>query len=241
MHIKTIVILLICFNNFCFAQNLVITGKVDYFQLQKTGKIYYTFPGKPFAENRFVRYNAQRNYQFSMAIAEIRKKNIQTVIFAADKTVDAGNVYACVHRIHVGEIVGDARFSGKKTISLKSDLLLTFHCIDVPADGATKRGKQQFVGTYRLTANDTTHLISLEDGLFTYRGTLQQETAGFMNGEFGSWDYDSGKNMLTLNIWLQMNDRFGPMQRKSYSYNFVVAERDGRLQFSNAGAVLVKE
>lgn len=100
-------------------QTLQLKGIVRMYDLKDTGKVYYTPLGQPFDSKKFVTYNRKHEYIFTMAISEIKKKEIRKMVFSTDPAAPSNSEYACVQVINLLSIVEDPLISNSKRLSLK--------------------------------------------------------------------------------------------------------------------------
>ena len=223
------------------AQNLELSGTVQYYDLKTTGKIYYAAVGEKFSTKNFITYDKNKRFTFRKTIAELKTSKIKTLVFAIDTTQKTDDIYACVHRINVAEILNANEFKKLKTIKLKSDLLIDENCTTTVAYRASDENKDRFVGEYELFVKDTIRSIELRDMLYNAKTKLFKPSKDHMDEEYGGWNYNSDKKILSIYVSTQLNGRFGLALRKSFSWDFFVDETDGKMKFQSKQAVLVKK
>lgn len=237
---KIWMILFCVFSTNTYSQNIVLSGKVYSFNLKETGKIYYAPEGEKFNPAHFILYNKNRGYTFKMNISNIKKNKINTLVFSVDTLQKTNDEYACVQRIHLGEIAHSSEFSKLKTIQLKTDLLLDLHCSSGSYYDAKMENKERFTGTYLLTTGDTVRTIKLNNVFFQYSSSFSKMTKEYMTEEAGGWSFNEEKKKLTFMIQRQTNERYGLVLSKYYEFEFVVNETANGMEFISKAGVLKK-
>ena len=238
---KLLIVLLLIISVKSFSQNLELSGKVEWYNLKETGKIFWAEEGKKFDAQQFITYDKNKKYIFKIGIDKIKELNIKVLVFAIDSTERTNDEHACVQRINVLEIVNSSEFKNLKDIKLNTDLLLGINCdLGVYYD-AKRENKDTFVGSYVFTINDTLRTIELGNVFFTYNSYLSKKTKDFMNEEFGSWDFDIDKKILTFNVHRQLNERYGLVLKKEMKFVFIVNNTSDGMTFQSGKGELIKK
>lgn len=237
--IRVIFFLLLAFRS--FSQTLELTGKIYHFELNEKGKIYYTAKGKPFDKGKYIEYNKNKGYKFTIPVEVIVKEAITVMVFSIDPDVKSDDQNDCTYGINVLNIVRDSKFANVKKIRLKCDLILDLYCVSSEHRQAKEDGKEHLIGRYELRSGDTITVVNLQNGMYRYEGYRSKMNSDCMMKESGTWKYDESKKLLILYVQYQMNDVFGLILNKQYSYEFDVKEDSDRLYFSAKKVTLKKE
>jgi hypothetical protein len=237
---KLFTLLLVLTCQLSLAQHVELVGKVDYYSLGETGKIYYTKDGEKFDHKKFVTYDKDRNYTFKMSIREILKNKIGVLAFAADTSQKTNLPYACIQKINLGAIVSSPDFKNLKTIKLNTDLVLGLQCEESIYWDAAMEGMKRHVGSYSLTVQDTSRLIQLENVFFKYKSGIHPMTKDYMNEEQGSWNFNEEKKQLSFFIHRQVNSTYGLILRKRIRYDFIMTETPEGIAFESKAGVLTR-
>ncbi len=222
-----------------YAQNVELQGTVQYYDLQKTGKIYYAEAGKKFNTKDFIEYDENKKYKFSISIEKIKNEKINNLVFGIDTTQRTNDEHACIQKINVGEIINDTLFKKMKSIKLRNDFLLDRNCTSSVYYGAEKE-ETLFIGNYQLVSKDTARSIMVKDFFYVYNSALSKFTVNYTNEEFGHWNYNKEKKLLSFNKLYDLNSKFGILVKNNYRNSFKVVEKNGDLIFKNKTVLLKK-
>ncbi len=236
---KLLIVLLLIISVKSFSQNLELFGKVEWHDLKETGKIFWTEEGKNYDAQQFITYDKNRNFNFKIGIDKIKNLNSSVLVFAIDTTKRTSDENACVQRINVLEIVNSSEFKNLKNIKLNTDLLLGINCQRYVYNEAKEENIIKFVGSYNLTINDT--LRNIELGNIFFNSHITKQTKDYMNEEFGNWNFNEEKKILTFNVWRQMNKRYGLVLLKKFQFEFIVNNTSGIITFQSEKGVLTKK
>lgn len=223
-------IALFCFLN-SISQNLTLYGRIQYYDLPKNGRLYYSLKGEHFSSSQGIAYTATGEYSFTIKLSEIRQKMITTIAFGIDSTSNPASEYSCVHRVHVDGILQYPRFQNSKSVRINTDLLINYHCEESVAFKASNDGNGDLVGSYQMQFKDTTWNIQLNDMLYSSSANLMPANAEFMNLLTGSWQYDKAQQTLSIHLYTQWNQALGIALNRPRSFIFHVEEVNGQLRF----------
>ncbi|MDJ1479940.1 hypothetical protein QNI16_05540 [Cytophagaceae bacterium YF14B1] len=221
-------------------QNLILYGKVGGYDSGQGNKLYYTSKGKAFNEKEFIIFNSTRTYFLKLPIKKLEQEKIQTLLFSLDPKVDGSEKDACVYEVHVGEIIKSEAFKSKKSIEIKSDLLIDVNCIVGLEQKAEFEGGGQFVGSYQMIIGDTTHSVELKNSNYRYKAILDKKPKDQLDVELGIWSYDSNTNTLKFTVYRRANELFGVNVFTEKTYEFKVKEDGEKLSFESAMGKLEK-
>ncbi|MDJ1484653.1 hypothetical protein QNI16_29410 [Cytophagaceae bacterium YF14B1] len=221
-----------------FGQNLILYGKVGGYDSGQGNKVYYASKGKAFNEKEFIVFNSTRSYSLKLPIKKLEQEKIQTLVFSLDPKVDASKRGACIYEVHVGKIIKSEVFKSRKSIEVKSDLLIEHNCISSIAEHDTKfEGGGEFVGSYQMIIGDTTESIELKSN-YEYRASLDKKPKDQLTLESGTWSYDS--NTLRFTVYVRANELFGISVLTEKTYEFKVKKDGEKLSFESAMGKLKK-
>lgn len=223
-------IALFCFLN-SISQNLTLYGRIQYYDLPKSGRLYYSLKGEPFTAKQSIQYTNSGDYSFSISIAELRQKGIRNIAFGTDSTSDPTSSESCVHRVHADEILKHSAFANSKSIRVHTDLLITYFCSASVAYRASDDGNGRFTGSYQLQFKDTTVNVQLSDMLYSSGGMFYPANAELMDQVSGNWQYDNDQKKLSIHLPTQWNQALGIALNRPRSFIFHVEEVNGQLRF----------
>lgn len=237
----TILPFLLGLTYFSFSQDLTLSGE---FHIYKPGggKLYYSETGKKFNPKNFITYDGYHRYTFKMSLDKIRKSKISTIEFSTDSTREADGGL-CSYFINVGAILALPQFKKATSIELNTDLEGNPGCEDMEAPPASMPDDEtaKFSGKYEMNYNGIRYEIYLSSSN-SYYAKLSQPDAGLMDVETGTWEYNSYRKKLFIEVTGQLNETINLKLHKSYNHSFEVTEVNGTLQFKNAdGKTLSKK
>jgi hypothetical protein len=207
--------------------NIVLTGNVYSFESSEKPYIYFALVGKKFTLRDRIKMDEKTGYVFDLSKTSYKNSASGVLVFSLDTTYKMNDPYSCVHRIDLGEINKYAKAKGLKSLKLKSDLVMDFHCETSIVSNQAEGGVADFVGKYKQALKDTVRVMELEKGSFIYRDSCNYLDSDLMNGGYGRWDLKENPLSIKVNIWYRINKQFGTMLRKSAEKTYKVGNENG--------------
>lgn len=231
-------IIIIPFN--LFAQDFELMGKVFFYGMQESGKIYFSIDSNNFDKKNFINYSKKDGYKFKMNISKMKLAKMKNITFSADSLETLKFGVTCTQKIEIGNIINSDEFKSNKRIKLKTDLLLNIRCESGIYEDAKRRGLTNFVGNYEFVFKDTIRKIKLNSEYFEYTSVFSKIANDYTNGEVGLWSFDSQKNILKFFIWRRVNLKYGLLIEKNEQFEFEVSVISDKLKFTSKKGELKK-
>jgi len=215
------------------AQTLTLYGKVEYFGPADHGPIFYSTNGEAFSKQKYITYDQNGSYSFSITLADVNKKAITSIAFGLALNSDLASSDACVHRVNISTILQDPKFRNSPSIRVHTDLMTSSNCEAAEYSNAGEDGNEGLTGYYHMQRQDTIWELHLKPELYNCTATFGPESEDRMNKMTGNWQYNKETRKLSLIFYEQWNEKFGIGLSVTRRFDFDVTENKGKFSFSS--------